>query len=213
MVRFLKEPLKGALFLGFLLLGLTQVYCRQSSSVAQDSCGFKQNAQGQRVSLKSNLPLKIYFDSQFPIELRSGFTKAVETWNNAAKKYLLKVAGEISGTTPRRDGVSIVYWDPNWDQSTEASKKEQADTIYYFSDNEIIEADFIVNGKNFDYSTSDITPPRHVDMESLALHELGHALGLTHTTVQPSVMAPSLLDEQMRRSLYQGDYANLSCEY
>jgi len=50
-------------------------------------------------------------------------------------------------------------------------------------------------------------------MESLDLHELGHALGLKHETEKPSVMAPILDFGLTRRTLYPSDASYIKCEY
>lgn len=213
MMQIKNKILRGAFFCGFLLLVLSQVYCGKSQPVAQESCGYKQNSEGQRISLKSNLPLKLYFDSQFPQEYRSAVVRAVQTWNKAAGKVLFRVDGEVARTQPVHDSVNVIYWRSTWDQSSNSSQKEQANTVFYWVDNEIIEADIIINGQNFSYSAAEVTPPGQVDMESLAIHELGHALGFVHIENKSSVMAPELLNGQMRRSPTEVDMVDLRCEY
>ncbi len=214
MKRLYKKLLNLGLYAGFLVLVMFQVYCGNvGTPSAQTACGFKQNTDGQRISLKSNLPLKMYFDSKFPLEYRAAVQTAINTWNTATGKTLFVIEGEITGTTPQHDSLNVIYWQTSWDQTSSATQDEQANTIFYWSDNEIIEADIVINGQNFAYSTEAVTPANTVDVQSLAEHEFGHAMGLVHVTDQTSVMNPGLNNAQDRRKLQPIDLSNISCEY
>jgi hypothetical protein len=75
---------------------------------------------------------------------------------------------------------------------------------------EAFEADLLLN--------SDIAPfvwftdgVRHVDVETVVLHELGHVAGLAHTLESSTVMAPAILE--VRRALTDGDEDGLRFLY
>ncbi len=55
--------------------------------------------------------------------------------------------------------------------------------------------------------------PGAFDIESVALHELGHILGLQHSTVPGSVMFPSIADNSTNRSLQDDDLAGIRALY
>lgn len=48
-----------------------------------------------------------------------------------------------------------------------------------------------------------------IDIESVALHEIGHCLGMLHTTVNGSVMFPTINQNSTSRSLQPDDVAGV----
>ncbi len=68
---------------------------------------------------------------------------------------------------------------------------------------------------NSSYTWSDlpVTPADSYDLWSNALHEMGHVLGLFHSTAQGSVMSTSLTKGLQRRSLTDDDLAGIRSLY
>ena len=156
------------------------------------------------------------FDSTFNLtskEQLQGILQAIKTWETVVGKQLFEFRGvhkEVKGDsfkdlyTSLSDAVNGHYLDEDWDK-TGKPEVVLATTIW---ENEggslaaIRKADirfnsaFYVFGDSLTLQYDDEVGKEVVDMESLALHELGHLLGLSHISEDVdmySVMNPSLL--------------------
>jgi hypothetical protein len=179
-------------------------------SEPQASCNFVQNSDQQRVSWKGTLPVQIWIHESVPAQYHAAIMQAAAQWEYSVGKKLFTVAGIDHGPlTPSQDGKNVIYWMPTWDATRPT---EQARTTIFWQDNQIQEADILVNTQNFSYSTPDLVP-NQVDFESLILHELGHSLGLQHDIVSGSVMAAYLASDYERRTPSDFDVTSLKCEY
>jgi hypothetical protein len=180
----------------------------------QVSCNFVQNPELQRVSWGKHLPLKFYVHESVPQEAYAAIDKAVAEYNlrlGGGREVLKIIArGTTGALDPKRDGYSMIYWFKSWDSNR---PNEQARTTIYWTGSEIFEADIRVNADNFRYSLGENVNSTEVDLMSLLVHEMGHALGLAHTVTAGSVMNFSLDNGQDRRHLSESDLAGLRCEY
>jgi len=180
----------------------------------QESCNFVQNPELQRVSWKKNLPLKLYLHSSVPSEAYAAIDRAIKEYNDklGGGEEIFRVVSRSQGgdMNPQRDGYSMIYWFKTWDA---AKPTEQARTTIYWQGAEIFEADMRINAYNFRYYYGDDSSFSDVDLDSLVLHELGHALGLAHNQASGSVMNVTLDQGQDRRKLGTIDMSSLKCEY
>lgn len=180
----------------------------------QASCNFVQNAEQQRVSWKGRLPVKLYYHSSIPTGAYAALDKAVAEYNahlGKGREIFRVVARGVDGVAePRKDGNSMIYWMNTWDAN---KPTEQARTTIYWSGVQVFESDIRINAKNFDYYMGDASNFTNLDLTSLLVHELGHALGLAHNNASGSVMNFSLDQGQDRRKLTTTDIGNLGCEY
>lgn len=176
----------------------------------ESPCGFVQNVYGERVSWKGTAPIKMALSNQVPADFEVSIRRAAETWNQALGKTILVIEPyRVGGGAPGRDGQNVIYYMTAWEADKTA---EQARTSLYWVGDQIQEADIRLNAQNYTfYGLSTI--PGSVSMESLAVHELGHVLGLKHNDSSPSVMATYLKTNQERTQLQSSDQASLNCEY
>lgn len=193
------------------VLSVTAIFvvgCSQPKK--EESCGFVQNVYGERVSWKGTSQVRLALHTSVSTEFEGALRRAAETWNLAIGRTLLVIdTHRVGGNAPGRDGVNVVYFMKAWESD---KTSEQARTSLYWVGDQIHEADIRINGSNYTFSTSALVVGA-VDMESLAIHELGHVLGLKHNDSLPSVMATYLRTNQERSQLQSSDQTSLSCEY
>jgi hypothetical protein len=97
--------------------------------------------------------------------------RAAATWTTAGANFVFKYLGPTTATTSTWDGDNEILWMSLDDPST------IAETTIWSDDTGAIEADITFN-TSFKWSTSATPPSDAMDVETLALHELGHVIGL-----------------------------------
>ena len=179
-------------------------------NLAQESCNFVQNSDLQRVSWGGGSSVSFYVDQSVPTQFYASIQTAADSRNQKLGHTQIKIAGwtQKSGA-PSQDGLNVIYYMNIWDANL---ANEQARTTIYWSANRITEADILIDAQNFTFSTTN-PKPGEVDMQSLVLHEFGHALGLKHVTSVTSVMVPTLAYDFLRRAPQDYDLTSLKCEY
>lgn len=182
------------------------------ASEAQTDCGFVQNAYGQRVSWKNDIPITIYIDPKYPSEFRTALTNAAAHWNDAAglTLILLKEPTTTFSEKNQKDTTNTFHWMNDWDES---KKGLQGVTSLYWKGTQLTEADVAINNKDFTYYVDTFQNVQQVHLESLIVHELGHTLGLKHRSTVPSVMWAILNGGVDRSVLTAADRETIKCEY
>lgn len=180
------------------------------------------------------LPIRYRLGAGVTDELEQQFNLAVATWEEAVGKRLFQYEGrheEHTGDSfvglrePLGDEVNGQYITHSW-SNTDKATQVIATTIWNNGrDREVIVGgDIRYNGEHFvlgDATDEDVVPDGErevVDMESLALHELGHLLGLGH--VSEEVDRYSVMNTQLfighgmtSRMLSPGDIARIQKIY
>jgi hypothetical protein len=86
-------------------------------------------------------------------------------------------------------------------------------TNYSLVTGAILDADIIFD-PTISYSTDTVTPGTHYDLQSVATHEIGHMLGLDHSTVLSATMFPRVsAGVSLPRALSSDDIAGVSSIY
>lgn len=179
---------------------------------AQEDCGYIQNEFGERVSWKSNLPIRLLLDSSIPGDMIPIISSASEKWEKASGKKLFEFQQSNQSTSlkPSSDKINSVYWSKDW---SENHKSQQALTILTYLGPLITEADIKINAKDYEFYTTTPQNSVQVNFESLIIHELGHVLGLKHMSIKPTVMWPTLAAAFLRLEISPIDIKSLKCEY
>lgn len=180
----------------------------------------------------AKLPIEYRFSEELSEEQKAGLSKAMKTWETAIGKPIFSRSGidKHKGDNFKdlfsslQDSINGHYLDGNW-AKTGKSTQVLATTIWNNlpgDDETIATADIRFNSNYYvigDSFTSKATSDREVvDMESLALHELGHLIGLTHMKVEDdslSVMNPTLFigEGLSNRHLSEGDIKRVQSIY
>lgn len=192
-----------------------------------EDCGFVQNVYGQRISWKSNLPIKLVINQSIPVVLRPAVYRAAATWEKNIGRKAFEISEETNGSAkPARDRKNGIYFLTEWESDR---KSEQGRTSVYWAGDEIQEADIRINGLDFSYYDQDpkqlvkslnssrpelaSTDNVGYNFEALLLHEMGHLLGLKHREDGGTVMATYLSAYTDRTSLASVDSQSVQCEY
>lgn len=177
-----------------------------------DACNFVQNSQGVRISWKSSIPAHFIITSTVPTKYDEAILKAAATWNERKRMTLIEVhRNDDYPTSAANDGTNGIYFLSAWDSG---ESKEQGRTAIKWDLSKIRDADIKINGQNFKYYLEgDKETAGKISIESLMLHEMGHALGLKHIEEEASSMQPTLATAKSRNTPGDVDINSLNCEY
>jgi PKD repeat protein len=120
--------------------------------------------------------------------------------------------GASSATVSTLDGTNLVFWQTGALDPDKFSDATLAVTVSRFRlSGELIEADIEFNGRNVTWRVNG--EPDGFDVQSVAVHEVGHLLGLGHTTDRATVMFPRIASGETKRSLSADEVAGAQSLY
>lgn len=118
--------------------------------------------------------------------------------------YLGTTSDTAYGTRSDATADPVLSWieqSSNWPSALGNPSNVLGVTLASFTSNcNIANAPIVFNGINYQYQ-----PAGNVDLESIAVHEIGHLLGLGHTQTQGATMYPSYLGGTQQASIEQDD--------
>lgn len=194
-----------------LLVSLALLIQDKNKVDPQNNCGFVQNETKQRVSWKGNFPIKYSIHKNMPKKAIGPIKKAAAHWNKKFNKEIFVIDETLSlNNDPNQDGENGIYWLNNWDKT---KSNEQGRASIYWRGSRLYEADILINGQMDYISINSSSQGEAIDLESLLIHEFGHALGLDHNNALNSVMGPILEPNTLRREISKEDTSSLFCEY
>lgn len=153
--------------------------------------------------------LKFLPSRDFSSTTRSGFQSAAEKWNFAIGDTVLQIssATHLEDQYPNKeDDESLIYYVDDGEEYL-----AECTTYLQPTARDIVRsADININAY---YDWTDGKAANKYDYQSVFTHELGHALGLGHTTYDDCVMFPTSSPNSTRRNLGDDDIAGIEAIY
>lgn len=139
--------------------------------------------------------------------------RALQSWRCSSEvNFNVDTVTSVSNNTVDRDGVHTIMWqNPNQSISTGALavtfsmwsgcyNSSIQDWHWYLNDVDMVFDDVLSNNRTWNYGPGDATSSQY-DMESVALHEFGHAHQLAHIIDVNGVMHYSIRNGEEKRTL------------
>jgi len=163
----------------------------------------------------SQFPLKVFVPTSQSEERFIALQNAAAKWSDALGYQVFDIqrGGENTQYENKmdsiRDPLKQVTSQSKWfsDDPTEPL----AITTYYYVNNRIRTADVHYNEQHYTFSTSDTEI--FYDYETIAIHELGHFLGLAHSEDTESVMYRFIGFGRIKRELAPSDVDAIRAKY
>lgn len=138
---------------------------------------------------------------------RDAILRALRTWSVVADAdFTLLDEGTTTATSTDHNGLNEILFM----HKGENSQLGQAQ-IWFTQNGVILEADIWLND-DYTFSTADLPAVGEIDLESVALHELGHWVPLDHTADSNAVMY-AVLNQSTKRVLHEDDLNRLIALY
>lgn len=148
-------------------------------------------------------------DQEFGPDPVAAFQRAYDTWQNVDEADIVfEYAGTVSSKSTGKDGKNVIVFKDcgEWDKGRDVLALTLV--TYSVSSGEIRDADMELNRCDFQ-NWGDVDPNvteslNHVDIQNIATHEIGHKIGLDHSSARANETRIELMGAMYYAS-YQGD--------
>ncbi len=104
------------------------------------------------------------------------------------------------------DNVNLIIWREDWPYDADADAYALTSVTFSATTGTISDVDVELNGEYFRWSADEMPTSSEVDLRNTLTHEVGHFIGLNHSSVRDSTMfANAPLGEISKRTLSQDD--------
>jgi hypothetical protein len=183
---------------------------------------YQKNARGKRLSWKGSVPVVFQLDASVPNDYVPAIEEAFNKWNEVAGLTLVRLNGYRGDSSlPGADLRNTIYF---FSKNSSEQARISAKTIFnrdggvavtevHYLGNRIYDTDIILNGINNNFSTSRARL-NAMDVTTVVLHEIGHALGQNHNDNPLSIMFPTASSVGIALRFVDRESADmLTCEY
>jgi hypothetical protein len=119
--------------------------------------------------------------------MQAAVARAFDTWQDVPTAAVAFEFGGFTLANPSdEDGLSVIGFESHPEQERVLGATS---FLYDEETGELIEADIFFNSA-FDWSTGSGGDPRRFDLESIAVHEIGHFIGLGHSALGETELRP-----------------------
>ena len=183
-------------FFGTFLVVAAQVVVLPNALAFEES----RTEYGARLRLTS-LPVRVRFDTPVPGFSdggRAALLRAIATWNARACSSPLLVLTEEEDDVLIEVAAILEHWE--FGAAIAAHSAVESDPFLGDIRHVVIKID-----ARRKWSQEAVVAANAIDLESVFLHELGHALGLDHSRNQDAAMRAGIKPGQTRRILHEDD--------
>ena len=183
--------MKKTFILGLVLAISSSAYGYTLNKVAETGARWK--------SFPINIRLNPRNSGLPDAEVQRVITKAMGSWNTGVSKDVLAVSSMDYSVNASEgmnmDGINSITFSSNFREDSNGFDPDVTVAIggQYGDGNEMVDAFIIFNAESVAWSTDKINNSGKGlygdDLETIALHELGHVIGLGHSNVNYAVMS------------------------
>lgn len=173
--------------------------------------GFEKTKQSP-IFWSKGFPIEIRLSQSVPESAHDDIAQAINIWNTSLNQNLFTLITDKieSSIEPKSDNKNVIYWFETWPYDFQ----RLGSTFLYYTENNVTEADIVINAEDYKISSDDELTSSEYDFLSLAVHELGHILGLEHNddsdfSIMRTLMAPGVSDQTPSAT----DIENINCMY
>ena len=192
--------MKKSLILAIALTLTSNVYAYTLNGVAETGARWK--------SFPINMKLNPTNAGISDAEVQRVITSAMNKWNTGTGKDILDISAVdysvTAATGMDKDGVNSITFSANFREDSNGFDPDVTVAVggQYGDGDTMTDAFIVFNSESVAWATDKETSPNrliyHDDLETIALHELGHVIGLGHTTVAGAAMNPSRTTKTLR---------------
>jgi len=147
-------------------------------------------------------------------DVENAVNRALLTWENVTRQQAqFQYSGRDSrGVMNSSDHINSIVWE---ERDWQYADSTLAVTVYsYYLDDppEVIDTDIQFNGRDFHWSVNGKTDKSTSDVEQVLMHELGHLLGLAHSSVVNASLYP-FVGKDVRHKLSLDDRSGVRFLY
>ena len=147
-------------------------------------------------------------------DVEKAVTRALLAWESITRQQIrFQYDGRNSiAVVNSTDNINSIVWEENdWDYA-DTSLAVTTYSYYLGDPPQVVDTDIQFNGRDFHWSVNGQNDEKTVDVQQVLMHELGHLLGLAHSSVVNASLYP-YVGHEIRHKLSLDDRSGLRFLY